>query len=332
MRRRRSDESAFRVAVAAVALACGVAQSATAQGALAEEGALFLLVPVGARAVGMGQAVTAEEDGSEAVWWNPAGLARLEKREAAIHHHRGIGYTADAVSLIVPSASLGVIGLSAHLFNFGADVKATDQTGNEGGDILTRAFVYAASYATPIGGRVNAGINYKIAQFRVECTGPCPPNAFSVATSTALDFGLQYDADWLVPLTVAAAVRNVGPRFQVNDRAQSDGLPARLQIGALYRVTQIQRYVKDSELHVTGDVLGEIQISRPSTHLGADLIWKKRLHARTGWVFDASALAGPSIGVGLTAGTLVLDIGQLLRGIAADGQTPPTYLSLRYLF
>ncbi|HKG95445.1 MAG TPA: PorV/PorQ family protein [Gemmatimonadaceae bacterium] len=331
MRRRRSNASGLRAAVAAAAVLCGAVQSAAAQGSLAEEGALFLLVPVGARAVGMGQAVTAEEDGSEAVWWNPAGLARLEKREAAIHHQRGLGYTADAVSLIVPSSLLGVIGLSVHIFDFG-EIPSTDIIGTEGGEILTRAFVYAASYATPIGGRVNAGINYKIAQFRVECTGPCPPNAFSVATSTALDLGLQYDADWLVPLTLAAALRNVGPRFQVNDRAQSDGLPARLQIGALYRVGQIQRYMKDAELHVTGDVLGEVQIRRPATHLGTDLIWRKRLHARAGWVFDTSELDGPSIGVGLTAGTLVLDVGQLLHGVSANGQTPPTYLSLRYLF
>src|SRR5215208_4417126 len=140
MRRRRSDDSAFRVVVAAVALVCGVTQSATAQGAPAEEGALFLLVPVGARAIGMGQAVTAEEDGSEAVWWNPAGLARLEKREAAIHHQRGLGYTADAVSLIVPSSLLGVIGLSVHIFDFG-EIPSTDIIGTEGGEILTRAFV-----------------------------------------------------------------------------------------------------------------------------------------------------------------------------------------------
>src|SRR5215210_1298950 len=115
MRRRRSRSVASRALVASLAaLLCGAARPSRAQGAPAEEGALFLLVPVGARAVGMGQAVTAAEDGSEAVWWNPAGLARLEKREAAIHHQRGLGHTADAISIIVPSSLLGVIGLSAH--------------------------------------------------------------------------------------------------------------------------------------------------------------------------------------------------------------------------
>src|SRR5215213_323388 len=126
MRQRRSRRIATRLVAASLGvLLCGVPRPTTAQGAPAEEGALFLLVPVGARAVGMGQAVVAAEDGSEAVWWNPAGLARLEKREAAIHHQRGIGHTADAISVIVPSSLLGVIGLSAHLLNFGT-VASTD--------------------------------------------------------------------------------------------------------------------------------------------------------------------------------------------------------------
>ena len=37
-----------------------------------KEGAPFLLIPVGARAVGQGQAVVASRLGPEAIWWNPA--------------------------------------------------------------------------------------------------------------------------------------------------------------------------------------------------------------------------------------------------------------------
>ncbi len=42
------------------------------------EGALTLLLPIGARGIGMGRAVTASS-GPESVFWNPAGLARLEQ-------------------------------------------------------------------------------------------------------------------------------------------------------------------------------------------------------------------------------------------------------------
>src|SRR5512133_991785 len=94
----------------AAALLTGVVSPAhaRAQGGPAEDGALFLLRPVGARAVGMGQAVVAEQGSSESVWWNPAGLARAEKREAAIHHSQSVIGTGDAVSFVVPSSVLGV--------------------------------------------------------------------------------------------------------------------------------------------------------------------------------------------------------------------------------
>src|SRR2546427_5690181 len=44
-------------------------------------GALFLVFPVGARAVGMGQTAAALDGRGEAAFWNPAGLATLEKNE-----------------------------------------------------------------------------------------------------------------------------------------------------------------------------------------------------------------------------------------------------------
>src|SRR5258708_31926756 len=44
-------------------------------------GALFLVFPVGAQAVGMGQAGVALEGASEAAFWNPAALPRPGQNE-----------------------------------------------------------------------------------------------------------------------------------------------------------------------------------------------------------------------------------------------------------
>src|SRR5215216_6971280 len=102
MRRRRCRRAAVALRLVA-SLSAALAEGASAQGPAAEEGALFLLVPVGARAVGMGQAVVADQPGSEAIWWNPAALARAEKRELAIHHSQSLVGTGDALTLVVPS-------------------------------------------------------------------------------------------------------------------------------------------------------------------------------------------------------------------------------------
>src|SRR2546430_12446838 len=48
-------------------------------------GALFLVFPVGAQAVGMGQTATAAEGRGEAAFWNPPGLATMSADEVTLH-------------------------------------------------------------------------------------------------------------------------------------------------------------------------------------------------------------------------------------------------------
>src|ERR1700704_956030 len=57
----------------------------TAQEPPLTAGALFLVFPVGAQAVGMGQTATAAAGRGEAAFWNPAGLATLSDDEFALH-------------------------------------------------------------------------------------------------------------------------------------------------------------------------------------------------------------------------------------------------------
>src|SRR3954465_82363 len=94
-----------------------VAASVAAQSPTGSESSLFLLLPTGAQAVGMGQAMVAAKPGSEGIWWNPASLAGLDKRELAIHHTKTIAGIGDALSFVLPSASLGSIALSLNLLN-----------------------------------------------------------------------------------------------------------------------------------------------------------------------------------------------------------------------
>lgn len=325
MRRRRSERCGA-LALAGLLIAAPVAGAQ--QGS---EGALFLLLPVGARSVGMGQAVSADRPGTEAVWWNPAALARLDKREVAIHHSQSVIGTGDAVALALPSQLLGVLTASINMTNFG-ETDATDPEQGTTGKILLRSFVYAATYATPIGDRLNAGITYKVLQFRVDCTGSCGPTGNLSASSSALDAGLQYDLGAYFPATIAVAVRNIGPRLQVNDRDQADALPQRLQIGISYRVPSMDRYARDTELRVAGDVIGDVRLGSTAARLGADLTWRKTVHLRGGYAFDDSETGGPSAGIGFALGGLVVDIARLFEGFSADAGQAPTYLSLRYLF
>src|SRR2546423_2249891 len=91
MRRKASDgrgdglPAGRTVAVALLLLTVGPSGRLAAQEPPLNAGALFLVFPVGAQAVGMGQTATAAEGRGEAAFWNPAGLATLSDDEFALH-------------------------------------------------------------------------------------------------------------------------------------------------------------------------------------------------------------------------------------------------------
>lgn len=333
MRRLRSS----RVVAIAGAILLGAADVAHAQTGLAEEGALFLLLPVGARSVGLGQAVVADRPGSESVWWNPAAIGAATRREAAIHHSQSIVGTGDAVTIVVPSSLLGVLALSVNILDFGEQQTNNDPTlPVEGGSgtIIPRSFVYAATYATSLGGYVTAGLTYKLIQFRIDCTGQCPDIAFS-ATTSALDLGAQFMVKRSLPLVIGVAARNlVGLKLQVNDSPQSDPIPRRLQVGVQYRIDVPPRIAPETAVRLAFDVADGIHVGNPAPRFGADISFRDRFHVRGGYAYEASRseAGGPSIGLGITAGNLVFDVARILTGLSADAGKSPTFLSLRYLF
>src|SRR5437899_221894 len=72
-------------------------------------GALFLVFPVGARAVGMGQTAAALDGRGEAAFWNPAGLATLEKNEFGLQTATLVAGNTDALTAYFPSHRVGVL-------------------------------------------------------------------------------------------------------------------------------------------------------------------------------------------------------------------------------
>lgn len=327
MRRVRSSA----LAALAAAASCLFASAALAQRGVAESGALFLLLPVGARSVGAGQAVVADEPGTEGVWWNPASLARTTRREAAIHHSQSVVGTGDAITLVVPSALLGVLAVSVNILNYDKQ-DLTDAEQGQIGSILPRSFVYAATYATTVGDRIRGGVTYKILQFRVDCSGTCPQSLAFSATSSALDAGVQATPKKAWPLTVGVAIRNLGPRLQVNDSPQSDALPARVELGAMYVVNSLGPNVPETRLRLTAALIDQIPLRGPSPRVGADAVWRDRVHVRGGYTFDDADGSHPAIGLGFETGSLGIDVARQFGGLSADVGQAPTYLSLQYSF
>ena len=322
--------TALRTLVAVAAVAPSLVPALAGAQKPAAEGALDLVLPTGARAVALGQATMGLDGTTESVWGNPSGLARMRGTTAAIHHSQSIGGTADAVAVVAHSKLLGSFGVSASLRDFGPTL-SSDETGTEGGTILSRSLIYAASYAASVE-RLNVGLSYKLLQWRVDCTGPCTGENGVLASTTALDAGAQYSLDPLIPIRFGASVRNVGMPMQVRDEEQADDLPSRLQAGVEVRVPGIDAMVGDTELRVSADMVSELRRMDPSPRLGAELAWQRKIHIRGGYASRDAGFGGPSVGVGYETGNLAIDFARLFNEVSSTTTAEPTYLSVRYRF
>ncbi len=317
-------------AVASVVLS---AVSATPSLVHAQNGGLFLLVPFGAHAIGLGEAVIADTTmGTEAVWWNAAALARLGKKEIAIHHSQTVVATSDMLTFAVPSRVLGTIAASAYLVNYG-DQEATDPfNGAQIGTITNRNYLLALSYATPVGKRFNAGVSYKFLMLRFQCSGICGDVPVISGSTSALDVGVQYVMPTKFPLTLGGAVRNIGPALQVRDAEQADALPRIIQVGARARVPVRSLDEANASLDVSLDVQQAAAFNGPAGGLGVALGYRDQAFLRGGYKLQPGAGRGPSIGVGYQRAGFALDISRRFDALSSQLGEPPTYVSLRARF
>src|SRR3954468_1800589 len=151
----------MRRLLSSVAVALAFAHPAAGQTQTGSEGSLFLLLPTGAQAVGMGQTMVAAEPGSEGIWWNPASIARLEKRELAIHHSKTVAGVGDALSFVLPTKSYGFAALSLNILNIG-EQQVKNEFDQVVGLVLPRDVVLAMTYAASPNKRFDVGANYKV--------------------------------------------------------------------------------------------------------------------------------------------------------------------------
>jgi len=338
MRRSRSNRRPHVLTLVGLALACGGPRAARAQSAPPVEGAAFLLIPVGARAAATGQAAMTDAGTSEAVFWNPAGLASLPHTELAIHHSETFAGPGDAVVLAVPSARLGTFAIAGYIVDYGSfDVTPSEPGGGPPpGPVATaevRNIALSATYATPITKSIAAGIGYQLVQFRVDCSGDCSDVPPGVGTTQSVDAGAQLRlASGRVVLGLAA--RNIGFKLQVNNEAQADPLPARLQGGVQWQVVPPPAGHDGFDVRAMADVRTGIGAGRwsPLLLLGLDAGVRSLVRLRAGYAFLDSEERGPSLGIGLQYASFAFDIARVFYETSAIDGTQPMHLSLRLFF
>ncbi len=206
----------------------------------------FLKVMPSARATGMGEAFTAVARGSDALFWNPAGLTSVEKMQVSATQVLWLFDTGQsAVAFGANAGRWGHVGVQFQYVDYGAieETRVEDLGFGQGGTYnpgLTgatfspRAYVVGLSYGRSLTDRFSAGLTAKYASESLYSSGSVSvgENSYNTSASAVLfDFGMQYDTDFR-STRIGASVQNFGPSVQFAEEEFPAPMTFRLGIAA----------------------------------------------------------------------------------------------------
>ncbi|HTY12003.1 MAG TPA: PorV/PorQ family protein [Bacteroidota bacterium] len=170
-------------------------------------GAQELLIPIGASGIALAGSNVAFTSGVDAVFWNPAGLARDPFSTEAFFSHEsylaGIGVDYGAVG--VTFGTTGTFAASFKSLSFG-DIPVTteDNPDGTGATYSPTYMVGGLTYSKNLSDRVSVGANFNFINETIMST---------TATGFALDAGVQYNGLIVPELKLGVAVKNLGPNM-----------------------------------------------------------------------------------------------------------------------
>ncbi len=181
----------------------------------------ILKIGVGARAIGMGEAYVAQADDVSSLYWNPAGLALMQERQASFSYdqmYQDLKYQNASIGIPLEN---GAIGGSLSYLGYG-DIQGFDQSGTPIGNQTAYSGVATLGGAW-LGNQWSAGANLKGIQEKL---------ADESATGIAADLG----ANVIYPkpvlggtLRLGGVVQNLGSGMKFEQ--QSDPLPMDWKLG-----------------------------------------------------------------------------------------------------
>jgi hypothetical protein len=297
------------------------------------EGALTLLLPIGAKGIAMGRAVTAS-NGRESVFWNPAGMARLEEGSFFVYRGSNLAGEATGFSVILARQPLGVLAVSYQHLNLG-DQDLTDPDNNIVGSFSVRDHLAVVSFGLQVLPRLDAGLNFKIFQSRYSCRGQCL-DAGVTGTTYALDAGVQAEPLGTVPLRLGVLIAHVGPSLQLINAKQADPLPTRVRAAVSYETFRHFSEMEGVELWLSAELEDRWRdLGDPVLFLGTELVvgTDDLIFLRAGYgQQQVGRSAGASVGLGVRYDRFEMGVAKRLSAATVSGEPEPVHISFGVVF
>jgi hypothetical protein len=288
-------------------------------------GAAELLIPVGTRFIGMGGTGIATARGVEALFWNPAGAARMNNSVSVYVSHMNyiadIGVDYGAVSANVEG--FGVLSLNLKSLSIGSiPVTTTQNPDGTGQTFSPQFFTLGFTYSRMLSDRVAVGLTTNLISERMGEVS---------ATGVGFNVGVTYDNLGSIDgLSIGIAVKNVGTQMTFGGsglltqatvsgqnrppgyyqiQSASFELPSSIEFGAGYR----RSFGGDNSVLISGTFQSQ-NFTEDQYLVGAEYAYQDLFFVRGGYDFAQNESAtnqyifGPTFGAGVHSAVGSIDL------------------------
>jgi len=261
----------------------------------------------------MGQAFVAIADDATSLWWNPAGMAFVDRSVDFMHTQLVPDLASDVffdyLGVLYEIKGFAVIGANLQYLSYG-EWEATSQTGEALGTAKSYEFVPTVGGALKITDDIAIGMNLKFIYVSLAPAWATVEEIDGIGHSVGLDLG----ALWKVPefsvvgfavsrLRLGACFSNLGPSLTYSNRDQAAPLPRNFRLGMAY--TPVKN--ETGEVTIVADVNKSLveygsdeDYNRSNTyHAGAEFVYANLLIVRGGYIYDDDGdIVNPTYGLG----------------------------------
>ncbi|MBD3337126.1 MAG: PorV/PorQ family protein [Candidatus Eisenbacteria bacterium] len=252
-------------------------------------GGQFLKIPLGGRPVAMGSAYVSLADDANAVFWNPAGIARISRTVVSVHHTQlpaEVGLTAASYVFHIGFMP-GAFALSARSLHMPEMPIRTVENpeGYPGNTFDAGDVAFGITYGRSLTDKFAAGVTFNYVQSTLyEYTG----------TAYTFDFGTLYDTGYQ-SLRIGMAIQNIGSDMSfIEDTVK---MPSVFRVGMSMRLFESGDYrlISSAEFNHPPD-------NNERANWGGELGFKDFFYVRGGYNFKYDAV-GPALGLGVKVPT-----------------------------
>ncbi len=260
-------------------------------------GAQFLKIGVGARAISMGQAFVAIANDASALYWNPAGTARLYQNEAVFSYTDWLAdISHNYVGFVYAMGAQGSIGISVTALSMGRmEVTTVDEPDGTGNTFGASSYAAGITYARNLTDRFSIGMKFKYIRESIWDMG---------ASGVAFDLGTIYNIGF-EGLKLGMSMSNFGGEMRFEggslltayDAYPEEGnvapvdafvktmaypLPMTFRLGLAYTFIENEKMTLHSGLDFV-----KVNDREEGANFGAEYIWNNMISVRAGYQFNA---------------------------------------------